>query len=253
MKIFPVIVALSFALPAFAEEAATPVILAPPKLEQPLTPRPDAAPASVPSAPSAAPPATTSVTVPPSAPVVAATPTAAPVVIEIGLPGWVAAVMVLFGALMAGAAGIAVLVWLRREERAERRHAVAATLALELDARYAAFAAVPVPPNAEAGISFVSSVAALAGFDAGFRAVQTGLDLLPAKIAANLARHYAEVSRIATFVKGQSMAAAVRMLQVKRMGGQPTPDAAAMRDAHVALAEAFNGIDKLVDILHRLH
>ena len=78
------------------------------------------------------------------------------------------------------------------------------------------------------------------------------MHLLPGKVALQITQHYAAVRRIATFVKGQSLAAAVRMLQANRMGGHPCPDAAAMREAHVDLVTAFNNVDKVVETLARL-
>ena len=109
-----------------------------------------------------------------------------------------------------------------------------------------AFEAVPVPPNAEAGVSFVSAVIALAQLDYGWRAVQGSLHLLPEKLAGHLSVHYAAVHHVANFVKGQSFAAALRMLQANRIGGHPCPDPAAMREAHVELAAAFRGVDKII-------
>ena len=98
----------------------------------------------------------------------------------------------------------------------------------------------------------MSLVVALAGQDCAFRIAQDAMHLLPGKVALQITQHYAAVRRIATFVKGQSLAAAVRMLQANRMGGHPCPDAAAMREAHVDLVTAFNNVDKVVETLARL-
>jgi len=51
---------------------------------------------------------------------------------------------------------------------------------------------------------------------------------------------------VAKFIKGQSFAAGLRMLQANRIGGHPCPDAGIMREAHVELAAAFRGLDKIV-------
>lgn len=168
------------------------------------------------------------------------------------LPNWALGVLVLFGAFLAAMFGILTALMMRRAEANARRRAVAATLATELDTRRQAFEAVPLPPNVEAGVSFVSTVTALAGIEAGFRSVQGNLYLLPEKLAAHVSVHYAAVQRVSDFVKGQSMAAAVRMLQANRLGGHPCPDAGAMREAHVELGAAFRGVDKLVQMLRGL-
>ncbi|MGE5514557.1 MAG: hypothetical protein ACM31D_01925 [Bacteroidota bacterium] len=165
------------------------------------------------------------------------------------LPAWALGVLVLSGAFLAAMFGILTSLLMRRAEITGRRRAVAATLATELETRRLAYEAVPLPPNVEAGVSFVSSVTSLAGIDAGFRSVQGNLHLLPEKIAANVSVHYAAVQRVSDFVKGQSLAAAVRMLQANRLGGHPCPDAGAMREAHVELGAAFRGVDKLVQML----
>lgn len=164
----------------------------------------------------------------------------------VGLPGWAVGVLVLAGAFLAGLFGILTAAQMRRAEMRDRRRAVAATLATELETRRLAFDSVPLPPNAEAGVSFVSSVTSLAGIDAGFRSVQGQIHLLPEKLAAHVSVHYAAVQRVSDFVKGQSLAAAVRMLQANRLGGHPCPDAGAMRDAHEELGAAFRGVEKLV-------
>ena len=168
------------------------------------------------------------------------------------VPGWLAALLMLVAALLAALFGVVAARSLRQTEVLERRRALAATLAIELETRRLAFEAVPLPPNIEAGVSFVSSVTAMAGIDCGFRTAQAGLFLLPAQVAANISVHYAAVQRVADFVKGQSMAAAVRMLQANRLGGHPCPDAGAMREAHVELAAAFRGLDKLILSLRAL-
>lgn len=255
---------LSFA--ALAEEGGGPV------LSQPLTspaaappPEDGAAPvASARQAVSVAPPALEASgpapqavklapVVPPAAPAVSVSPvapTAEPVGSSIeSLPppaGWLQALMLLVGALIAGLIGMAVAVTLQGRDLSRRRRAIAATLAIELEARRQAFAAVPSPPNAEAGVSFVSAVAALADFDCGWRSAQGSLYLLPDKLAGHLSVHYGAVHHVAAFVKGQSFAAALRMLQANRIGGHPCPDAGAMREAHVELAAAFRGVDKLL-------
>jgi hypothetical protein len=160
--------------------------------------------------------------------------------------------MLLVGAVIAGMVGMGVAVILQGRDLSRRRSAVAATLAVELEARRQAFAAVPSPPNAEAGVSFVSAVAALAEFDCGWRSAQGSLYLLPDKLAGHLSVHYGAVHHVAAFVKGQSFAAALRMLQANRIGGHPCPDAVAMREAHVELAAAFRGVDKLLQGLRAL-
>lgn len=180
------------------------------------------------------------------------TPEAAPAPAPTGLPTWALGVLVLFGAFLAAMFGILTALMMRRAEATARRRSVAATLATELDTRRQAYEAVPLPPNVEAGVSFVSSVTSLAGIEAGFRSVQGNLHLLPEKLAAHVSVHYAAVQRVSDFVKGQSMAAAVRMLQANRLGGHPCPDAGAMREAHVELGAAFRGVDKLVQMLRGL-
>lgn len=175
-----------------------------------------------------------------------------PVALTGGFPAWALGVLVLAGAFLAGLFGILTAVLLRRAEGIERRRAVAATLATELETRRLAFESVPLPPNAEAGVSFVSSVTSLSGIDCGFRSVQSHIHLLPPKLAANVSVHYAAVQRVSDFVKGQSLAAAVRMLQANRLGGHPCPDAGTMRDAHVELGAAFRGVDKLAQALRSL-
>ena len=173
-------------------------------------------------------------------------------VAETGIPAWAVALLVLAGAVVAAVVGQISVTMMHRQETAGRRRSVAATLALELSTRLQNFDAVPVPPNAEAGVSFVSDVLALSNFDCGFRSAQGALHLLPGKMPAHIALHYAAVQRVAVFVRGQSIAAGVRMLQANRIGGHPCPDAGTMRQAHVELAAAFNGIDKLLDALNRL-
>jgi len=253
LRIVSAALALILALPAVAEEpvAGPQPIPLPPKtetLQVPAAEPPAAPPATAQPAPAPAPP-------PAAAPVstqVLSAPVAVPVVVEAGLPGWAAALLVPLGAFAAGMVGVAAVGVLQRRERAERRRAAATALSVELNARRQAFDAVPVPPNAEAGVTFVSAVWALAGFNAAFRASQASLHLLPDKMAAHLCLHYAAVERVAAVVKGQSMAAAVRMLQANRLGGQPCPDAGALREAHVELTFAFRGIDKMVETLERI-
>ncbi|MBV5323843.1 MAG: hypothetical protein J0626_00465, partial [Rhodospirillaceae bacterium] len=159
----------------------------------------------------------------------------------VSLPaGLVSALMLALGAAIAGGIGVMVVNITQSRDAARRRHAACITLSLELESRRVAFEAVPVPPNAEAGVSFVSAVMALAKLDYGWQAVQGSLHLLPEKLAGHLSVH------VADFVKGQSMAAALRMLQANRIGGHPSPDPAAMREAHVELAAAFRGLDKII-------
>lgn len=204
------------------------------------------------------PPPVAAVPPPPEPPVVVAPPPAAeppPVAAVAAIPaadgltmpaGWLAALMLVLGAGIAGGCGIVTVNATHRRDLTRRRQATTATLSLELEARRQAFEAVPVPPNAEAGVSFVSAVTALANLDHGWRAVQGSLHLLPEKLAGHLSVHYAAVHHVANFVKGQSFAAALRMLQANRIGGHPCPDPAAMREAHVELAAAFRGVDKII-------
>lgn len=223
----------------------------------PATPAPVQAPAAAEPAPvvPAAPPAepvTAPVTPPVSVPAAPISADGPPVALTGGFPAWALGVLVLAGAFLAALFGILTALLLRRGEGRERRRAVAATLATELETRRLAYESVPLPPNAEAGVSFVSSVTSLAGIDTGFRAVQSNIHLLPPKVAANVSVHYAAVQRVSDFVKGQSLAAAVRMLQANRLGGHPCPDAGAMRDAHEELGAAFRGVDKLAQALRAL-
>ncbi|KIL99813.1 Ferric siderophore transport system periplasmic binding protein TonB [Paramagnetospirillum magnetotacticum MS-1] len=191
---------------------------------------------------------------PPLAPVAQPAPVApAPTMSspESGLPallvqGGAAALMIAIGALVAGLVGNATAGAARRREEAIRRKSAAATLVIELEARIQAFEAVPVPPNADAGVSFVSALVALADLDYGWKAAQGALYLLPERLAGHLAVHYAAVHHVAKFIKGQSFAAGLRMLQANRIGGHPCPDAGIMREAHVELAAAFRGLDKIV-------
>lgn len=162
------------------------------------------------------------------------------------LPAWAMALLLVAGAMLAGLFGITAARSMRRAELTERRRATAACLAAELETRRLAFDAVPLPPNVDAGVSFVSAVISMAGIDCAFRSAQASLFLLSPQLAANISVHYAAVQRVADFVKGQSLAAAVRMLQANRLGGHPCPDAGAMREAHVELAAAFRGLDKIV-------
>jgi hypothetical protein len=246
-------------------ETVAPAVATPPAVAEPSPPAaaepvsPAAPPTGVPptmlpppeSAGPAAPPAPAPALPAPPAPAEPALMAPASAVAAL-LPAWASALLLVIGAAMAGFVGLLVSVARDQRERAQRRHAVAAALALELGARLHAFDRVPVPPNAEAGVSFVSLVAALAGLDFAFRGGQDALHLLPGRLAPQVVQHYAAVHRIATFVKGQSLAAAVRMLQANRIGGHPTPDAGAMRDAHVELADAFQGTDRLIDALGRV-
>jgi hypothetical protein len=201
---------------------------------------PVAVPAPLPVAPAMAP-----------SPSPAPAPPAAPAAGSGGLPtllvqAGVAALMIAIGALVAGLVGNATAAASRRREEAIRRKSAAATLVIELEARIQAFEAVPVPPNADAGVSFVSATVALADLDYGWKVVQGALYLLPERLAGHLAVHYAAVHHVANFIKGQSFAAGLRMLQANRIGGHPCPDAGIMREAHVELAAAFRGLDKIV-------
>ncbi|MFD2233949.1 hypothetical protein [Phaeospirillum tilakii] len=209
-----------------AAEPAPPVPVAPEPVQTVPVPPVPVAPEPVAPAP---------VPVPPAAP--AGDPLAAV---------WLQAAALLVGAILAGLVGLLTLLALRRQDDARRRRAVAATLAVELAARRDAFAQLVAPPNAEAGVSFVAAVLALAGFDAGWRAAQAGIGLLPPDLAGALARHYGGVAHVAGFVRGQSVAAALRMLQANRMGGHPCPDAGTMRDAHRDLAVLVGEIDPLL-------
>ncbi|CAA7627756.1 hypothetical protein [Magnetospirillum sp. SS-4] len=169
-----------------------------------------------------------------------------PLEIPLLLAAVVAALMLVLGAAIAGHVGTAMANTQVRRDQAQRRQAAATILILELEARRQAFEAVPVPPNAEAGVSFVSAVLALAGMDHGWRTAQPSLHLLPEKLAGHLMVHYSAVNHVASFVKGLSVANALRMLQTSRIGGHPCPEPAAMREAHVELAAAFRGLDKLI-------
>ncbi|HTH16120.1 MAG TPA: hypothetical protein VL974_05660 [Magnetospirillum sp.] len=225
-------------------EAAQPAVIQPPSVPAaPVTipaPAPQPVPPqSVPSTQAPAQMAAPPVTEPPPAPAPRA---------EV-LPPWSLAVLVLAGAFLAALFGILTALGMRRAEQRRRRRAVAQTLATELETRHLAYESVPLPPNVDAGVSFVSSVTSLAGIDCGFRSMQGSLHLLPEKMAAHVSVHYAAVQRVSDFVKGQSLAAAVRMLQANRLGGHPCPDAGAMRDAHEELGAAFRGVDKLVQML----
>ncbi|MDO8608333.1 MAG: hypothetical protein Q7R40_17500 [Phaeospirillum sp.] len=185
----------------------------------------------------------------PAAPAPAAEPPAAGLMDGLGLSlpaALVSALMLVLGAAIAGGCGLLMINVTQGRDLIRRRRATTSTLFLELESRRVAFEAVPVPPNAEAGVSFVSAVTALAQLDYGWRAVQGSLHLLPEKLAGHLSVHYAAVHHVANFVKGQSLAAALRMLQANRIGGYPCPDPAAMREAHVELAAAFRGLDKII-------
>jgi hypothetical protein len=171
-------------------------------------------------------------------------PTAAePVSLPAGL---LPALALVVGGLIAALAGLLAVASIKNGESRRQRLSTARMLALELEARRQAFEAVPIPPNADAGVSFVSAVVALARQDHAWQAAQTSLYLLPEGLAGHLQVHYAAVHHVADFMKGQAIAAGLRMLQANRMGGHPSPDAAAMRDAHVELVAAFRGVDKIV-------
>ncbi|AVM72941.1 hypothetical protein [Magnetospirillum gryphiswaldense] len=224
---------------------------------QPLRPAEPDEPAA--AAPAPPPPSSTPSTVAPVQP----SPSPPPVVVQVPvvetappaaglLPAWAMALLLVTGAMLAGLFGITAARSMRRAELAERRRATAACLAAELETRRLAFDAVPLPPNVDAGVSFVSAVISMAGIDCAFRTAQGSLFLLSPQLAAHISVHYAAVQRVADFVKGQSLAAAVRMLQANRLGGHPCPDAGAMREAHVELAAAFRGLDKVILSLNAL-
>ena len=137
----------------------------------------------------------------------------------------------------------------RRSDRKQRQQATAAVLAMELETRRQAFDVVPMPPGAEAGMSFVSSVMALSKMEHGYHAVMVNLHLLPQRLAASVTVHYAAVQRTAAFTHSQSLAAGLRMLQANRIGGNPCPDANTMRSIHQELETAFQGIDKIIQSL----
>ncbi|MGE5547051.1 MAG: hypothetical protein ACM33T_09145 [Solirubrobacterales bacterium] len=200
-----------------------------------------------------APPISTPVAAPPApAPVAAPEPAGAPAAVVADLPSWAVATLILLGAFLAAVFGMLAALMMRASEAKARRRSVAATLAVELDTRRQAFESVPLPPNVEAGVFFVSAVTSLSAIDAGFRSAQGNMHLLPGKLGAHVSVHYAAVQRVADFVKGQSLAAAVRMLQANRIGGYPCPDAGTMREAHVELGAAFRGIEKLIQNLRDL-
>lgn len=222
--------------PVEPDEPAAPVIAPAPPPVGPM-----AAPAQ-PSAPQPQPPMVV------QAPVIETAQPAAAVL----LPVWAMALLLVAGAMLAALFGITAARSMRRAELAERRRATAACLAAELETRRLAFDAVPLPPNVDAGVSFVSAVISMAGIDCAFRTAQGSLFLLSPQLAAHITVHYAAVQRVADFVKGQSLAAAVRMLQANRLGGHPCPDAGAMREAHVELAAAFRGLDKVILSLNAL-
>jgi hypothetical protein len=233
--------------PAVEEERPDFQPLRPAEPDEPATPAP--APAQPPVVPMAAPVQPS----PPPPPVVVQVPgveTAQPAAVL--LPAWAMALLLVAGAMLAALFGLTAARSLRRAELAERRRATAACLAAELETRRLAFDAVPLPPNVDAGVSFVSAVISMAGIDCAFRTAQGSLFLLSPQLAANITVHYAAVQRVADFVKGQSLAAAVRMLQANRLGGHPCPDAGAMREAHVELAAAFRGLDKVILSLNAL-
>jgi hypothetical protein len=227
---------------------------------QPLRPADpeEAAPAIIPVAPavrpSVVPPVATMSPPPAPLPPLMVQPTSAPVEPSVMpvIPAWAVALLLVAGAMLSGLLGVVAARSMRQAELNERRRSVAASLAVEMETRRLAFDAVPLPPNVDAGVSFVSAVISMAGIDCAFRAAQGSLFLLAPPLAANVSVHYAAVQRVADFVKGQSMAAAVRMLQANRLGGHPCPDAGAMREAHVEMAAAFRGLDKVILSLRAL-
>ncbi|MBI2240221.1 MAG: hypothetical protein HYU59_05390 [Magnetospirillum gryphiswaldense] len=244
--------------PVGAAEQAKPVVEEERPDFQPLRPAEPEPEGNAEPAPAVPPPPVVPVPVPPvpvphAAPAVQPPPPPMPPMAEpapvgqsLSLPLWVGLLALLTGAVLALLGGALTMRGLRRGELVERRRSVAASLATELDTRRLAFESVPLPPNVDAGVSFVSSVISMAGIDCAFRAAQGQLFLFSPQLAANISVHYAAVQRVADFVKGQSMAAAVRMLQANRLGGHPCPDAGAMREAHVELDAAFRGLDKVI-------
>ncbi|OAN54157.1 hypothetical protein A6A04_12860 [Paramagnetospirillum marisnigri] len=248
----PVPAASSPATPSQPAEE-TPGFLAVRPLTETVAPAPVAVPAPAPVSAPVAPPVVV-VPPPPPPPAVEPAPAPPPVATSIGF-GWevivvvaglIAAAMLALGAAIAGWTGTMMARSLQASDETRRRQAAKTLLVVELEARRQAFEAVPVPPNADAGVSFVSAVCALADMDSGWQAAQTSLHLLGEKQAGHLAVHYSAVRYVANFVKGQSFAAALRMLQANRIGGHPCPDPAAMREAHVELAAAFRGIEKII-------
>lgn len=221
---------------------------------RPVDPDEPATPAIAPVQPPVVPMAAPAQPSPPPPPVVAQVPVveAAQQPAAVLLPTWAMALLLVAGAMLAALFGLTAARSMRRAELAERRRATAACLAAELETRRLAFDAVPLPPNVDAGVSFVSAVISMAGIDCAFRTAQGSLFLLSPQLAAHISVHYAAVQRVADFVKGQSLAAAVRMLQANRLGGHPCPDAGAMREAHVELAAAFRGLDKVILSLNAL-
>jgi len=215
-----------------------------PEAEAQIPSVPPVPPPSPPVAATALPPAVAAATV--SIPSPSSSLLSGPVEIPLLLAAVLAALMLVLGAAIAGHVGTAMANAQVRRDQTQRRQAAATILVLELEARRQAFEAVPVPPNAEAGVSFVSAVLALAGMDHGWRTAQPSLHLLPEKLAGHLMVHYSAVNHVASFVKGLSVANALRMLQTSRIGGHPCPEPAAMREAHVELAAAFRGLDKLI-------
>jgi hypothetical protein len=169
-----------------------------------------------------------------------------------GAPLWAFALAVLLAASFAAACGVFAALRLRGLETDRRRRSVAALLTAELTLRRQAFAAIPTPASAEAGIAFVAAVLALSAAEDGFRAAQGGLDLLPARLVSPLIAHYATVRRLALILKGQSIAAGIRMMQANRIGGHPSPDPALMREIQVQLAECFQHVEALIGALVRV-
>ncbi len=228
-------------------------------------PEPVTAPVEINDDDLVAPPSQTSAVIvsAPSAPV---TPPSS-VLVDTGAPGWLMSVwqhpvlsaifvpaVLLFLAIVAGAlvaafAGVVMVGHWRRADRKQRQQAAAAVLATELETRRQAFDVVPIPPGAEAGMSFVSSVMALSRMEQGYHAAMGNLYLLPPRLAASVTVHYAAVQRTAAFTHSQSLAAGLRMLQANRIGGNPCPDANTMRSIHQELETAFQGIDKIIQSL----
>lgn len=257
---------LLIAAPALAQAPTpAPVTAAPQDKPAVEEERPDFQPLrpAEPDEPAAAAPAPPQPSLPPTMAPAPPSPPPPPVVVQVPaagttppaadlLPAWAVALLLVVGAMLAALFGVTAARSMRRAELSERRRAIAACLAAELETRRLAFDAVPLPPNVDAGVSFVSAVISMAGIDCAFRTAQGSLFLLSPQLAAHISVHYAAVQRVADFVKGQSLAAAVRMLQANRLGGHPCPDAGAMREAHVELAAAFRGLDKVILSLNAL-
>lgn len=168
--------------------------------------------------------------------------------LDLAIPMGLLAALITGGIVAAVSGMLMVRRWRRMDEK-QRQQAAAAVLAMELDARRQAFDVLPLPPGAEAGMSFVSSVIALSRMEQGFHVAMANMHLLPPRLAASVTVHYAAVQRTAAFTYSQSVSAGLRMLQANRIGGNPCPDANAMRAIHQELETAFQGLDKIIQAL----